>query len=448
VDPSYQGIRLNELPKTEAARAILLCARALHSHLTKGRPLAGALRDALSGGRKDAGTREAAAALAHSAVARRTLLELELRAADSEPPPEEWQALRLAGAALAWGPSVPGLGRPEEHHQSLLEIARALGLGSPERRLAFLKRADGPRALLSYPAEEENGSLALRAGFPELVVRHLIDSQGTAAARNLLSYLNGPAPLHLRVSRPAEMDRVIEALAREGATARVTGRVEGALLVAEGDVRRSASLASGEIEVQDEASQLVARAAAPEGGGAVLDFCAGSGGKALALASMPGVEVAAHDADKSRLETLESRAAELGLRVRRLDLAVPKEFDSVLADAPCSGLGAARRNPEARWRATPAGIARLSSVQSGILAEAASRVRPGGTLVYAVCTFLEEECEAVVASFLSGHSGFSADPAPVWASKLLAPRGQGFTTFPAMRGADVFFTAFLRRADP
>ncbi|HLF07557.1 MAG TPA: RsmB/NOP family class I SAM-dependent RNA methyltransferase [Thermoplasmata archaeon] len=442
----------------DLGRALTLCSRALHSNLAKQRPLASALRDALSGSRDAPATREAAALLAHSAIARKSVLTMLLRAEDPEEVPDGWVPLRLTAAAMRWGPSVRGLrGMEEKSFPILAKIAADVGLSDAERWLSFLR--DGPHEPLifaSIPADEP-GRLGFRASFPAWIVSRISGSFGVAGARNVISYLNEPAPVYLRVARSGEDAKTIAALSAEDVQVRPTGRVEGALEVVRGDPRGSRPLEQGGIEIQDEASQLVARLAAPAGGGRVLDFCAGSGGKSLAMASIPDVYVTVHDADPARLETLAKRTARSGVAIRRMgEGRLPggpmhpgpsgdQGYDSVLVDASCSGLGAARRNPEARWSILEEEAVRFTSTQLSILEEAAPSVRAGGILVYSVCTFLREETEAVVDRFLASRSGFAEAPAPGWAVPHLTKTPHGYLTWPSLWGADIFFVSILRR---
>ncbi len=211
----------------------------------------------------------------------------------------------------------------------------------------------------------------------------------------------------------------------------------------------------GRIEVQDEGSQLAALAVGAQPGETVIDLCAGAGGKTLALAAAmrnDGTLIAA-DTDRGRLDAMEPRLARAGVTiVERRMLNPGKEFDAlsdlngradrVLVDAPCSGTGTWRRNPEARWRLTPERLAKLEAEQSRLLALAARLVRPGGTLTYIVCSLLPSEGEARIEAFLAGRKDFVSQPFRIpgvstsVTSTVLSPRGQG---------CDGFFIAGLAR---
>src|SRR3569832_1631843 len=179
---------------------------------------------------------------------------------------------------------------------------------------------------------------------------------------------------------------------------------------------------NGAIEVQDEGSQLLSQIVGARRGEKVVDFCAGAGGKPLALgAAMRNTgRLYAFDVAEKRLAKLKPRLARSGLsnvhpvhiahendtKVKRL----AGKIDRVLVDAPCSGLGTLRRNPDIKWRQSPQAIAEMNAKQSSILAGAARLVKPGGRLVYATCSILEEENEAIVALFLETHADFSLVP--------------------------------------
>jgi 16S rRNA (cytosine967-C5)-methyltransferase len=215
----------------------------------------------------------------------------------------------------------------------------------------------------------------------------------------------------------------------------------------------------GKVEVQDEASQLLTWLVAPQRRQMVVDFCAGAGGKTLALGAAMRSEgrLYAFDTSKSRLANLAPRLKRSGLsnvhpqhidseqdgRIKRL----AGKIDRVLVDAPCSGLGTLRRNPDLKWRQSQADVAELVAKQTAILAAAARLTKPGGRLVYATCSLLREENEDVVVGFLAGHPEFHS----LHCSELLAGQGIALDTgaylavFPHAHGMDGFFAAVLCR---
>ena len=213
------------------------------------------------------------------------------------------------------------------------------------------------------------------------------------------------------------------------------------------------AFAEGLVEVQDEGSQLIALACTPLDGRNVLDLCAGAGGKALALASAaPDAQILATDSNRSRLSKLQPRADRAGATIAVRLINPPHELeelsdvraqaDIVLVDAPCSGSGTWRRNPEGRWRLTPERLDRVVALQSRLLDIAAELVRPGGVIVYAVCSLLSREGAGQIADFLSRRSSWIAEETPFAAGRL---DGVGKLLTPGHDGTDGFFVARLVR---
>jgi len=226
------------------------------------------------------------------------------------------------------------------------------------------------------------------------------------------------------------------------------------------------AMQDGLLEVQDEGSQIISLLVGAEPGMRVADYCAGGGGKTLALAAAMGNKgyIFALDTSKKRLSGLPPRLkrarahnVELQVLAENDDLweqAHEGEFDRVLVDAPCSGVGAWRRNPGARWRLTALDVERHAIRQGKILGRVAGLVATGGRLVYATCSLLAEENEDVIAGFLKTHPDFSIVPAPqVWAGTLGRIKGAGpcpgegefLHLTPAQNGTDGFFAAILER---
>lgn len=219
------------------------------------------------------------------------------------------------------------------------------------------------------------------------------------------------------------------------------------------------AFAEGLVEVQDEGSQIVTLMAAAAPGLTVVDLCAGAGGKTLSLAAAmagprPGEgRLIACDADRARLSRLAPRAERAGagaIDTRLLDpgremaaLAdLAEAADVVLVDAPCSGTGTWRRNPEARWRLNPARLDRLTALQARLIRVAAGLVKPGGHLVYIVCSLLDEEGAGQIDGFLQDHPGWTVDGLRPIAGR---PHRSGFRLTPAVERTDGFFVARLKR---
>lgn len=208
---------------------------------------------------------------------------------------------------------------------------------------------------------------------------------------------------------------------------------------------------AGVAEAQDAGSQAVTLAAQAEPGLTVLDLCAGAGGKTLALAAAMANEgrIVASDTDRARLSRLAPRAARAGVTIAEPRLLDPGReaaaladvaADVVVVDAPCSGTGTWRRNPEARWRLTPARLERLVATQRHLLALAASRVRPGGAVTYIVCSLLDAEGRGQVEAFLADRPGWRAEALSLPFGRA---HGPGVRLTPAHDGTDGFFVARL-----
>lgn len=290
-------------------------------------------------------------------------------------------------------------------------------------------------------------------------------------AEALCGTLMQPAPLDLRVNlMKSTRDKVLEELraaTREHASSEplpTPYSPEGVRLFDKPGLTRWPLYQSGQIEVQDEGSQLIARLVAPKRGEMVADFCAGAGGKTLALGALMRStgRLYAFDVHAKRLAGLGPRLKRSGLsnvfptaiaserdpRVKRL----AGKIDRVLVDAPCSGSGTLRRNPDLKWRFDEQELERVNRIQADVLRSAARLVKPGGRLVYATCSLLSRENQQVVESFLAESPQFSVLPA----ADVLA--GQGihvdqvgrfapwFVMLPHLHGTDGFFAAVLQKA--
>ena len=214
------------------------------------------------------------------------------------------------------------------------------------------------------------------------------------------------------------------------------------------------AFAKGLVEIQDEGSQLIALACSPMPDHQILDLCAGAGGKSLALAAAaPGVAILATDSNRSRLSKLAPRADRAQARIETRLLSPPNELqeladwraraDIVLVDAPCSGSGTWRRNPEGRWRLTPARLDRVVALQKHLLDIAADLVSPGGCIVYAVCSLLSREGAGQIEDFLARRSSWIVEETPIAAGRL---DGAGRLLTPGHDATDGFFVARLVRA--
>ncbi len=263
--------------------------------------------------------------------------------------------------------------------------------------------------------------------------------------------LGDRAPLDLRVNR---LKGRREDVHIEGAVS--TPHAPDGLRLPEGmQVEQLPGWEAGLIEVQDEGSQLVTLACGAKPGMTVVDLCAGAGGKTLGLAAAMEEcgRIIACDADRPRLSRLAPRAERAGVTIaetRLLDggregaalVDLREAADLVVVDAPCSGTGTWRRNPEARWRLTPARIERVVALQTRLLDVAADLVKPGGTLMHIVCSLLDEEGPEQVSAFLARHPGWATRPIILPAGR---PHGPGHRLTPVRDGTDGFFVAALVR---
>ncbi|TDE35259.1 RsmB/NOP family class I SAM-dependent RNA methyltransferase [Antarcticimicrobium sediminis] len=324
------------------------------------------------------------------------------------------------------------------------ETGRGLMLGACRRDgtdpdLLFSGVAYGPPALTpeerAAGRDPEPGAEALDiADWLWPAFRDSLGDSNEAAARALQTR----APVHLRVNLgKGGVDGAVAALAEEGIETRPHPAADTALEVVTGArrIRNSVAYRDGLVELQDAASQAVVAALPLTDGMRVLDYCAGGGGKTLAIGARAEVALFAHDALPHRMQDLPERAARAGLKVDILepeDLEGAAPFDLVLCDVPCSGSGAWRRAPEGKWRLTPQALDEVIQTQAEILDRAATLVAPGGVLAYATCSVLARENGDQIAAFLARHSGWHNSWQHAWS---------------VVAGTDGFFSAQLTR-DP
>lgn len=287
-------------------------------------------------------------------------------------------------------------------------------------------------------------------GLPSLLPRWAREECPAAAEPAEYEALHRRAPLWLRLKDdPAVAARVLDELAARGWRSRPSALLPGALRIDdEADVTATDAFRTGGLEIQDIGSQWVLASAAPAPGGRWLDACAGAGGKSLQLADLLGAagRVEVHDIRAAALDELELRTRRAGLagRIRRTAAPDAAAYDGVLVDAPCSGSGTWRRQPQLKWSTTPERIGASAALQAELLARFCAHVRPGGRLVYATCSLCRRENEAVVAGFLASHPHFLAERPPGPAAGR--PAGPGWLLRPSDLDGDGFFAAFLRRS--
>ena len=272
-------------------------------------------------------------------------------------------------------------------------------------------------AELAYLAADKDLSDPVRLDYPDFLDTELRRSLGTDF-EPVMQAMQERAPVDLRVNgAKGDVKKASQDLEKEGIYTESVEDVPTALRVTENPRKVGGSHAykSGLVELQDASSQAVALFSGARPGMRVLDYCAGGGGKALALydAIKGRGQVVAHDIATVRMNDLPVRAARAGARIK---VAAPGDpameaggFDLVFVDAPCSGTGSWRRTPEAKWKIQPLDIDRLVQVQSEILLKAAEYVKQGGVLVYATCSFLKKENRERIDAFLSKKWDFAAE---------------------------------------
>ncbi|MDR1887950.1 MAG: RsmB/NOP family class I SAM-dependent RNA methyltransferase [Zoogloeaceae bacterium] len=305
---------------------------------------------------------------------------------------------------------------------------------------------------------------AERADLPDWLYARLVEQWGAEETDALARALKQAAPLDLRVNTlKGEREAVLARLEADGIPARAgTCSPYAIRLAGKPALARHPLFTEGVIEVQDEGSQLLGLLLAPRRGETVADFCAGAGGKTLLLGALMRNtgRLYAFDVSEKRLARLKPRLARSGLanvrpiriesehdsRLKRL----AGKMDRVLVDAPCSGLGTLRRNPDLKWRQTPESVAELTQKQAAILAAAARLVRPGGRLLYATCSLLAAENDHIVDAFLAAHPEFAVVPAHTELARLNRPdfkATERLQLLPHRHDTDAFYAVLLARQE-
>jgi 16S rRNA (cytosine967-C5)-methyltransferase len=336
------------------------------------------------------------------------------------------------------------------------DAIRASGPVPPSGRAAMLRLAQDDAALAGLFDGSRYGPVAIAEDEPVadggVAPEWLADAlAGSGIAGAGAQALLSRAPLDVRVNTlKADRDSISLPVTGEQIAAPC-----GLRFVSGTQVEQWPAYRDGLIEVQDGGSQLACEAVGTSPGETIIDLCAGAGGKTLALAAAmnnAGTLIAA-DTDRARLSRLGPRAERAGALIADTVLLNPgreleslakwrQTADSVLVDAPCSGTGTWRRNPEARWRLTPSDLERFATAQRHLLEVASELVKPGGRLTYVVCSLLDIEGPDRVSAFLGAHPGWRADPPRL---PLGTARGTGARLTPFHDGTDGFFIARLKK---
>ena len=287
----------------------------------------------------------------------------------------------------------------------------------------------------------------VKGEYPEFLESELRRAFADAVPDEMAA-MQSRAPIDLRVNTlKATRDEVIDALRADGFGASPTPYSPfGVRIPTAKGLEQHRLFTSGAFEFQDEAAQIAVILCGAKPGMRVLDMAAGAGGKSLALAAMMNSEgeIVAHDIDEGRLRQIAPRAERAGITIIEPDMRKPSgTFDIVLLDAPCSGSGVWRRQPENKWRLTPARLDELNALQDRLLGEAASHVKSGGRLLYATCSILPRENEDRIAHLLSSNGAFSiVAAADVWRN---LPGSPFFKATPRSTATDGFFAVILEK---
>ncbi len=378
-------------------------------------------------------------------------------------PPERLEALvttllRVGAYQIVFERAVPDSAAVDQ----TVRCARALGVSRAAGLVnAVLRRLARAHPDLQLPALDEDPTAHLidALSMPLAVAERWVELLGPEEAAALARASNEVPPLVARVNATkTNRDALLEELCTrlpDAALCRLAPL--GIVLGHHGFPGHDPAFLEGRFSIQDEASQLVVELLDPQPGERIFDACAAPGSKTCAIAERigPGGRVDAADRHGRRLALVRRGARRLGLdnvHTQELDATQPlpegEAYDRVLVDAPCSGLGTLRRNPDARWRFDRDAVVRLVEVQAAILRRAAAVVRPGGTLVYSTCTLLPEENGDLVQAFLDEAKDFARVPRealPEAVLPVIAEDGS-LQTWPHRHGTDGFFAVRLERS--
>ncbi len=377
--------------------------------------------------------------------------------------PEIVEILRLSAYQLLHLTRVPAAAVVDD----AVDLAKRAGKKSAGGFVnAVLRAISRGRNALPLPTKPQDAAdrtaaldyLSIALSHPRWLAERWFDRFGLDATEAWMQFDNRPAPLTLRPNRlRMTTDELVSRLDREDVRVRPGRVAPDALIVEEGHPLRGDGLQRGWFVVQDEASQLVAQLADARPGMRVLDTCASPGGKTTAMAAMMCGEgrIVASDVRERRVQLLRRTVSASGatnVAIVHADLLRPlpfrQPFDLVVVDAPCSGLGILRRDPDIRWRRSEDDLPALAAAELTMLQHAADAVAPGGRLVYSTCSSEPEENEGVVSAFLAGASGFMAldarTAAPSVPAAVIDDRGC-LRTQPHRHELEAFFGAVFTR---
>ncbi len=366
--------------------------------------------------------------------------------------------LRLGAYQLLELDRIP----PHAAVSATVDLAREVGFDKATGLINGVLRAliRGQEDIPWPPPEQIKAYLQHVCSMPVWLTKELMRQLPNSEARAFAESLAVPAPLTLRVNTlKTDADSFAAAMSAAGHQLRPGAYVPEAFVLEQRGDNPLPGNQEGWYQVQDEASSLIAHLVDAQPGHKILDACAAPGGKTTALAALTNnqAEIIALDKYPQRVELIKQGCERLGctsVSALQCDLTVvpdfleAESFDRVLLDAPCSGLGVLRRNPEGRWNKGPANLKELAVLQQELLTNIAPLVKPGGKLLYSLCTFSYGESDAVVEAFLESHPQFELEDLresyPQWA-ELLTEQGL-LRTYPHRHhGIDAFFAARFRR---
>ena len=395
--------------------------------------------------------------LVYGVMQQRMLLDFYIGAYCSQKPdhlqPPLLDILRLGAYQILFLDKVPDSAAVNESVNLTKKVKRAQASGLVNAVLR--KISQNKNDLPAIPDRDADRYLSIRYSHPKWLVKRLTAILGREEAETFLSANNGVAPMTVQVNplKTTEADLSAE-LEAAGVTVKPHSWVPGCLeLSGTGDLTSLSAFREGKFLVQDPAARLVSLIAGVKPGDRVLDVCAAPGGKTFSAAfAMEGKgEILACDLHENKLKRIRDGAKRLNLTCVETAAADGRQqnpdwvgkFDVVLVDAPCSGLGIIRKKPDTRYKKAD-DLFTLPVIQEAILDNAASYVRPGGTLIYSTCTILPEENEQVTAAFLASHSGFSREN-----FTLPAPAGETaeLTLWPQRHETDGFYICRMKRHD-
>ncbi len=374
------------------------------------------------------------------------------------------QILRLGAYQLIHLDRVPAAAAVNDAVAMTRRAKKTSAAGLVNAVLRGISRTTGRLPLpVRPPAGDALSYLEIALSHPRWLAGRWLTRLGFEAAERWEIFNNTAAPIVIRVNRlKTSSDSLVRSLAEHGVAVEPARYAPDGLIVKTGNPLRTPLAGTGAFFLQDEASQLVALLVAPEPGMRVLDTCASPGGKTTAMAAMADdrAEIIAADVRSARVELLKetvNASGSRGIRIVQADLeaGLPfnAAFDAVFVDAPCSGLGIVRRDPDIRWRRMESDLAKLANAQLTMLGHAAEAVRRGGRLIYSTCSSEPEENEQVVAEFLEANSKFrtvdlgAEKPAHFDAIAPVLDQAGFLHTRPDQHGLEAFFGAVLRRVE-